>query len=119
MVKLFQLKASNKCSDSSFKDLLTLLKYMLPQDNTVLETIYEEKSIIYPLGLKVDKIHACKNVCILYCGHEYDELEKFPIFGLDRFNHKKDDSDDENYNRRNSGPKKALWYFPNIPRLKC
>jgi hypothetical protein len=43
MVKLFQLKASNKWSDGSFKDLLTLLKDMLPQDNLVPETIYEAK----------------------------------------------------------------------------
>jgi hypothetical protein len=31
MVKLFQLKASNVWSDFSFKELLTLLKDMLPK----------------------------------------------------------------------------------------
>jgi hypothetical protein len=43
MVKLFYLKTSNGWSDGSFKDLLTLLKDMLPQDNTIPETIYEAK----------------------------------------------------------------------------
>jgi hypothetical protein len=43
MVKLFQLKASNGWSDGTFKDLLTLLKDMLPQGNTVPETVYEIK----------------------------------------------------------------------------
>jgi hypothetical protein len=43
MVKLFQLKASNGWSDGSFKDLLTLLKDMLPQGNSVPETVYEAK----------------------------------------------------------------------------
>jgi hypothetical protein len=43
MVKLFQLKASNRWSDYSFKDLLMLLKDMLPQGNTVLEMFYEAK----------------------------------------------------------------------------
>jgi hypothetical protein len=43
MVKLFQLKASNGWSDCSFKDLLTLLKDMLPQGHTVPKTIYETK----------------------------------------------------------------------------
>jgi hypothetical protein len=43
MVKLFQLKASNRWSDGTFKDLLMLLKDMLPQGNAVLETVYEEK----------------------------------------------------------------------------
>jgi hypothetical protein len=43
MVKLFQLKASNRWSDCSFKELLTHLKDMLPQGNKVPETIYEAK----------------------------------------------------------------------------
>jgi hypothetical protein len=43
MVKLFQLKASNGWSDGSFKDLLMLLKNMLPQDNAVTEIVYEVK----------------------------------------------------------------------------
>jgi hypothetical protein len=55
MVKLFQLKASNGWSDNSFKDLLTLLKDMLPQRNAVPETIYEAKHIICLLGLEVKK----------------------------------------------------------------
>jgi hypothetical protein len=57
MVKIFQLKASNRWSDGSFKDLLMLLKDMLPQGNTVPETVYEAKLIIYPLSLAVEKIY--------------------------------------------------------------
>jgi hypothetical protein len=41
MVKHFQLKASNRWTDGSFKDLLILLKDMLLQGNTVPETVYE------------------------------------------------------------------------------
>jgi hypothetical protein len=82
MVKLFQLKASNGWSDCSFKDLLTLLKDMLPQGNTVPETIYEAKQIICPLDLEVKKFHMCKNNCILYHGIKYEDLEKCPICGL-------------------------------------
>jgi hypothetical protein len=83
MVKFFQLKASNKWSDGSFKDLLTLLKDMLPQGNSVPETAYKAKQKICPLGLEVEKIHACKNDCILYLGEENEDLAKFPICGLD------------------------------------
>jgi hypothetical protein len=68
MVKLFQLKASNRWSDCSFKELLMLLNVMLPQGNVVPKTVYEAKQIICPLGLKVEKIHTCKNNCILYRG---------------------------------------------------
>jgi hypothetical protein len=43
MVKLFQLKANNGQSDYSLKELLMLLKDMLPQGNAVRETVYEAK----------------------------------------------------------------------------
>jgi hypothetical protein len=43
MMKLFLLKVSNEWGDYSFKDLLTLLKDILPQGNTILETVYETK----------------------------------------------------------------------------
>jgi hypothetical protein len=79
MVKLFQLMVSNRLSDGSFKDFLTLLKDMLPKGNAVPETVYETKQIIYPLGLVVEKIHVCKNDCILYRGPEYEDLEKYPV----------------------------------------
>jgi hypothetical protein len=83
MVKLFQLKVSNEWSDRSFMDLLMLLKNMLPQGNAIPKTIYEAKQIICPLGLEVEKIHACKNDCILYRGPKYEDLETCPICGLD------------------------------------
>jgi hypothetical protein len=120
MVKLFQLKASNGLSDCSFKDLLTLLKDMLPQGNVVPETVYEAKQIICLLGLEVEKFHVCKNDCILYRGPEYEDLEKCTICRLDQFNRRKDGSDDENCNRnrRKGGPKNVFWYFSIIPRLK-
>jgi hypothetical protein len=55
------------------KDLLMLIKYMLPQGNAVPETVYEAKQIIYPLGLEMEKIKPCKNDCILYHGTEYED----------------------------------------------
>jgi hypothetical protein len=104
----FSVEASNEWSNDSFKDLLTLLEDIIPQGNVVPETIYELKQIICLLDLEVKKIHACKNDCILYHGHEYEHLDKCPIYGLDRFNHRKDTGDDENCNKRKSWPKKVF-----------
>jgi hypothetical protein len=118
MVKLFQLKASNRWSDGSFKNLLTLLKGILPQGNSVPEIVYEAKQIIYPLGLEVKKIHVCKNDCILYRGEEYEDLEKCTTYELDRFNRRKDSGDYDNYNRRKGELKNMFWYFTIIPHLK-
>jgi hypothetical protein len=93
---------------------------MLPQGNALPKTVNEAKKIIYLLGLDVEKIHACKNDCILYRGPEYEDLEKEPICGFDRFNHRKDCGDDENCNRnrRKGRPKKVFWSFRIIPHLK-
>jgi hypothetical protein len=91
---------------------------MLPQGNSVPETVYEAKQIICLLSLKMEKINACKNDCILYHGKEYEDLEKCPICGLDRFNRRKDGGDDDNCNRRKGESKKVFWYFPIIPHLK-
>jgi hypothetical protein len=110
MVKLFQLKACNGWSDCSFKDLLMLLKDMLPQGNIVPKIVYEAKQIICLLGLEVEKIYACKNDCILSRWPEYEDLKKCPICELDRFNRRKDGGDDENcnINRRKGGNKKVF-----------
>jgi hypothetical protein len=96
-----------------------LLKDMLTQGNTIPHTIYEAKQIICLLDLEVEIIHACKNDCILYRGHEYEDLEKCPICGLNQFNHRKDGSDDETATETEKDrPKKVFWYFPTIPHLK-
>jgi hypothetical protein len=69
----------------------------------------------------VEKIHAGKNDCILYRGPEYKDLEKCPIYGHDRFNHRKNGGDNKNRNRnrRKDRSKKVFWYFSIIPDLKC
>jgi hypothetical protein len=68
MVKLFQLKVRNEWSDCSFKDLLMLLKDMLPQGNADPETIYEAKQIICPLGLEVKKSTRARMIAFYIVG---------------------------------------------------
>jgi hypothetical protein len=41
----------------------------------------------------------------------YKDLEKCSFCGLDRFNHRKDGNDDENYNRRKGGHKRYFDTF--------
>jgi nucleoside diphosphate kinase len=37
---------------------------MLPEGNQIAKSVYEVKKIICPLGIEVEKIHACKNNCV-------------------------------------------------------
>jgi hypothetical protein len=89
------------------------------------------KKIICPLGIEVEKIHACKNSCVLFHG-DYADLDKCPKCGYDRYKRKKDggydnNADDENEPGEIRGKKKmanrgtpvrVAWYFFIIPRLK-
>jgi hypothetical protein len=94
-LKLLQLKADHGWSNKSFKHLLDVLKDMLPEGNQTTKSVYETKKIICPLGIEVDKIHACKNSCILF-GGDYADFDKYPKCGYDRYKRKKDDGDDNN-----------------------
>jgi hypothetical protein len=104
---------------------------MLPEVNQIVESVYEAKKIIYPLGIEIAKIHACKNSCVLFHG-DYLDLHKCPKCGYDRYKRKKDgrydiNADDENKpgeirgkkKKANRGaPVRVARYFCIIPRLR-
>jgi hypothetical protein len=55
--------------------MLKIVKDKLPENNELPSTTYEAKHTVCPLGLEVQKIHACPNDCILYRGNEHENLE--------------------------------------------
>nr|AAK92605.1 Putative transposable element [Oryza sativa Japonica Group] len=114
VLSLLHLKASNGWSDKSFTELLELLKEILPTDNVLPESTYQAKKVICPLGLDIQKIHACLNDCILYRG-EFAYLEQCPVCKASRY--KCGDGDDEGGNKKRVQVK-VVWYFPIIPRLE-
>jgi hypothetical protein len=59
-----------------------MLRDMLPEGNQIAESVYEAKKIICPLGIEVEKIHACKNSCVLFHG-DYADFDKCPKCGFD------------------------------------
>ena len=117
-LELLQWKATNGVSDKGFGELLKLVKKMLPKDNELPATTYEAKKLVCPLGLEVQKIHACPNDCILYRG-EYENLDACPVCSALRYKIRKDDPGDvEGEPPRKRVPAKVMWYLPIIPRLK-
>ena len=95
VLKLLNLKADNGWSDKSFTSLLNLLREMLPDNNELPCTIYQAKKLICPMGLKIEKIHACPNDCVLYRG-EYEAMHVCPTCGVSRYKRKDRDTDDCN-----------------------
>jgi hypothetical protein len=116
-LKLLQLKAAHHWTDKSFRELLETLIDMFPEGNQMPRTTYEAKKIVCPMGLKFEKIDACKNDCILFRGKDYEKLHACPKCGTSRYKQTTDEGDDGEVTRRRA-PRKVAWYFPIIPRLK-
>ena len=91
---------------------------MLPKDNELPTTTYEAKQLVCPLGLEVQKIHACSNDCTLY-RDEYENLVACPVCSALRYKIRKGNPGDvEGEPPRKRVPAKVIWYSPIIPRLK-
>ena len=116
---LLKWKAQEGVADSSFENLLKMLKNMFPKNNELPASTYEAKKVVCPLGLEVLKIHACINDCILYRG-EYENLNECPVCTALRYKIRGDDPGDdvEGERPRKRVPAKVMWYAPIIPRLK-
>jgi hypothetical protein len=118
---LLKWKAHEGLSDSGFEKLLKIIKNMLPKNNELPASTYEAKKVVCPLGLEVQKIHACINDCILY-RIDYENLNECPVCTALRYKIRGDDDpgdDVEGENPRKRVPAKVIWYAPTIPWLKC
>jgi hypothetical protein len=120
ILELLQWKARNGISDKAFGQLLKKNKKMLSRENELPATTYEAKQVVCPLGLEIQKIHACPNDCILYRGKDYENLDGCPICKASRYKIRRDDPGDVEGEERPKKkiPTKIMWYAPIIPRLK-
>jgi hypothetical protein len=64
---------------------------MLPRANELPATMYEAEQVVCPLGLEIQKIHACPNDCILYRGKDYKNLDARPVCKASRYKIRRDD----------------------------
>jgi hypothetical protein len=71
-----------------------MMKKLLPRDNQLPASTYEAKKLVCPLGLDMQKIHACPNDCILYHGKEYDNLDACSVYTALWYKIRQDDTGD-------------------------
>ncbi|KAK1678688.1 hypothetical protein QYE76_039536 [Lolium multiflorum] len=110
ILELLKWKAEVGVTDSGFEKLMIILKKLFPRNNELPVSTYEAKKLVCPLGLDVQKIHACINDCILYRGEKYENLNKCPICGALRYKIRKDDPGDvEGEPPRKRVPAKVMW----------
>nr|XP_043619644.1 uncharacterized protein LOC122591440 [Erigeron canadensis] len=69
------------------------------------------------MGLKIERINACPNDCILY-RNEYADLHQCVRCGTSRYKGKTNGMVEDRVVIKDGIPAKILWYLPIIPRLK-
>ncbi|CAM8943746.1 unnamed protein product [Rhodiola kirilowii] len=111
-LKLFNLKAKNGRSDKSFTEVLSLVKDMLPDENTLPNCTYEAKKVMCPMGIEYKKIHACPNDCILY-RNAHKDLTECSVCKSSRYKLNKGWT-----NTSKGTAAKVLGYLPPIPRFQ-
>jgi hypothetical protein len=90
VLKMLTLKARYSLSDAGFDVFLNIIADMLPKEKKVSANTYYAKKLISPLAMDVEKIHACRNHCILYRGDDYKDLESCPKCNASRYKTNKD-----------------------------
>ncbi|XP_076946747.1 uncharacterized protein LOC143618403 [Bidens hawaiensis] len=117
VLELFNLKANFKWSDTSFTSLLSFLHALLPKDNELPISLYQAKKLMCPIGLKVERIHACPNDYMLF-RNEFEKSHKCVTCGASRYKCENETDEYDDDVMKNEPPAKLLWYLPIIPRLK-
>ncbi|KAL6141538.1 hypothetical protein ACLB2K_059826 [Fragaria x ananassa] len=109
----YKFKADNGLADSSFDELLEVIKDMLPEVNTFPESLHTIKKFLKGFDLGYEKIDACINDCCLFRGEKKKNMQNCPECNASRW------KVNPRTNEINAGvPAKVLRYFPIIPRIK-
>ncbi|KAI5321014.1 hypothetical protein L3X38_040722, partial [Prunus dulcis] len=110
IVELMHGKIKYRMSNLCFDYFLGVFKRMLPTDNCLPKDHKHAQKVLHGLGLGYEKIHACKNNCMLFY-KEHEMLDTCPICNESRFKM-------TSQNRTTKIPQKVMRYLPLKPRLQ-
>ncbi|XP_071733583.1 uncharacterized protein [Rutidosis leptorrhynchoides] len=105
VIKLVNLKLNNGWSNTSFTSMLEWLNKMLPEGNELSVSTYKAKKLMCPMGLEIQRIHACPNDCMLYRNKDKD-LHQCKVCGTSRYKREKPTDIDSDVSK-NGPPAKA------------
>ncbi|PWA99772.1 transposon, En/Spm-like, Transposase-associated domain protein [Artemisia annua] len=77
--RLLNWKSECNVPEATYNRALSIFKEMLPDGNKMVENFYDTKKILRKLNLPREKIHACKNHCMLFYGKVDSVLTKCKI----------------------------------------
>ncbi|XP_055960094.1 uncharacterized protein LOC126661596 [Mercurialis annua] len=113
-VKFLEFKCRFQASDGLMNEMSEFVHQLLPKDNKLAKNSYNIKKLVRGLGLPVEVIDCCKNMCMIYWGDDAG-LTLRKVCGHDRW---KPATAGNSKRRKTNVPYKKMHYFPLTPRLQ-
>ncbi|KAL0286431.1 UNVERIFIED_CONTAM: hypothetical protein Scaly_2792800 [Sesamum calycinum] len=111
VARLVNIKAEHM-SERCYDQVSQWASDLLPRDHTLPSSYYNTKKMIRDVGLPVEKIHTCRNGCMLYWKNDID-MEYCKFCGDPRYKPTRGRNP-----RRKKSPYAVLRYLPLTPRLQ-
>ena len=108
-----------RVGNTIFLSLLEFVNQLLPDNGEALpDNTYQAKKFLRDMGLKYEKIPACRNNCMLFW-KDNKHLDSCIKCGQSKWKDKVDlDDDGHPISASKKRPAKVLRWFPLIPRLQ-
>jgi hypothetical protein len=75
VTRLMIIKSKFAFSNKCYKELLSLISDVLPNNHKMLKDIYQSKKLLSALVMEYKKIDACKDNCMLFYKEHKDEMK--------------------------------------------
>ncbi|KAL7607985.1 hypothetical protein Lser_V15G12232 [Lactuca serriola] len=111
VARLLNIKSEYRIPELCFDAICQLIKDGLPEENNMVDSLYESKKLIQALGLPVELIDCCRSGCMIYWKGDKD-LDRCKFCNAQRYKKSRNSS------TRSRIPFKRMHYFPLTPRLK-
>jgi hypothetical protein len=75
VTRLMAIKSKFTFSNKCYKELLSLISDVLPNNHKMRKDMYQSKKLLSALGMEYEKIDACKDNYILFYKEHKDEIK--------------------------------------------
>ncbi|XP_039133289.1 uncharacterized protein LOC120270354 [Dioscorea cayenensis subsp. rotundata] len=113
VARLLTIKSEFQMSERCYDTVLQFMKEALPTNNKLVDNFYNTKKFVAGLGLLCEKIHCCKNGCMLYWGEDSGR-RSCKVCDYPRYKSGKRSIG----NHKDYSPNQKMYYFPLTPRLQ-
>ena len=82
---MLKLKCRYQMAEAEYDGRNSFIQKMILQPNSMPPNFYRTKKFVRGLGLPVEVIDCCENLCMIYCGED-SELISHKICNKERYN---------------------------------